>query len=137
MQESNGDEVTSVHNEDPGKTNKKNMQELRLKKQCRIQMEMRSLHYIMKIRRRPKKTMQKLLLEKQCRNQMEMRSLHYIMKIRGRPNKKTMQVLLLGPKRGHLRTQASGTLDRQPVCVVFPLISSFDTPLEPYSCASC
>ena len=104
MQDSNGDEVTSLHNENPEKT---------------------------------KKTMQKLLLEKQCRNQMEMRSLHYIMKIRGRPNKKTMQVLLLGPKRGHLRTQASGTLDRQPVCVVFPLISSFDTPLEPYSCASC
>ena len=51
----NGDEVTSVHNEDPGKTNKQNMQELLLKKQCRNQMEMRSLHYIMKIRRRPKK----------------------------------------------------------------------------------
>ena len=54
IQESNGDDVTSQHNEDPGKT-KKNMQELLLKKQCRNQMEMRSLQYIMKIRGRPKK----------------------------------------------------------------------------------
>ena len=62
MQESNGHEATSPHNEDPGKTTK-NMQELLLKKQCRNQLEMMSFHYIMKIRGRlKKKAMQVLVL---------------------------------------------------------------------------
>ena len=38
---------------------------------------------------------------------------------------------------GSLAPQPSGGFGRQPVCVIFPLISSFDTQLEPYSCASC